>query len=121
MNKIYQLPGYVLVCFGGFCLSWGGYIIRLFESASVWQILFLRSFFFVLGLIFFLIIIYKKNTFNIIKTSGYPALFGGFVLSFSFISFETMINTRQKDTLSTGLSRHTSLSIPRYATTWCHT
>ena len=87
MNKIYQLPGYILVCFGGFCLSWGGYIIRLFESASIWQILFLRSFFFVLGLIFFLILTYKKDTFKIFKSSGYPALFGGFVLSFSFISF----------------------------------
>ena len=87
MKFIYQLPGFFLVSFGGFCLSWGGLIIRLFEEASVWQILFLRSFFFLIGLIFFLLIIYKKKTLNMIKASGLPALFGGFVLSFSFIAF----------------------------------
>ena len=87
MKTLYNLPGYILVCFGGFCLSWGGFIIRSFEQASVWQILFLRSFFFVLGLTFFLFIIYKRNTYKIIKTAGYPALFGGFILSFSFIAF----------------------------------
>ena len=87
MQFLYKLPGYILVCFGGFCLSWGGFIIRSFEQASVWQILFLRSFFFLLGLIFFLLIVYKQNTLIKIKTSGLPALLGGFVLSFSFIAF----------------------------------
>ena len=87
MQILYKVPGYILVCFGGFCLSWGGFIIRSFEQASVWQILFLRSFFFLLGLIVFLLIVYKKNTLTKIKTSGLPALLGGFVLSFSFIAF----------------------------------
>ena len=87
MQILYKVPGYILVCFGGFCLSWGGFIIRSFEQASVWQILFLRSFFFLLGLIVFLLIVYKKNTLKKIKTSGLPALLGGFVLSFSFIAF----------------------------------
>ena len=87
MQFLYKLPGYILVCFGGFCLSWGGFIIRSFEQASVWQILFLRSFFFLLGLIFFLLIVYRQNTLTKIKTSGLPALLGGFVLSFSFIAF----------------------------------
>ena len=87
MQILYKLPGYILVCFGGFCLSWGGFIIRSFEQASVWQILFLRSFFFLLGLTAFLFIVYKKNTLIKIKTSGLPALLGGFVLSFSFIAF----------------------------------
>ena len=87
MQFLYKVPGYILVCFGGFCLSWGGLIIRSFEQASVWQILFLRSFFFLLGLTVFLFIVYKKNTFLKIKTSGLPALLGGFVLSFSFIAF----------------------------------
>jgi len=87
MQILYKLPGYILVCFGGFCLSWGGFIIRSFEQASVWQILFLRSFFFLLGLTVFLLIVYKKNTLTKIKTSGLPALLGGFVLSFSFIAF----------------------------------
>jgi drug/metabolite transporter (DMT)-like permease len=87
MQFLYKIPGYILLLFGGFCLSWGGFIIRSFEEASIWQILFLRSFFFLLALIAFLFITYKKNTFNIIKESGLPGLLGGFVLSFSFVAF----------------------------------
>ena len=87
MQFLYKIPGYTLLLFGGFCLSWGGFIIRSFEEASIWQILFLRSFFFLLALIAFLFLTYKKNTFNIIKESGLPALLGGFVLSFSFVAF----------------------------------
>ena len=87
MQFLYKIPGYVLLLFGGFCLSWGGFIIRSFEEASIWQILFLRSFFFLLALIAFLFVTYNKNTFNIIKESGLPGLLGGFVLSFSFVAF----------------------------------
>ena len=87
MKFLYKIPGYILLLFGGFCLSWGGFIIRSFEEASIWQILFLRSFFFLLALIAFLLVTYKKNTFNIIKESGLPGLLGGFVLSFSFVAF----------------------------------
>jgi len=87
MQFLYKIPGYILLLFGGFCLSWGGFIIRSFEEASIWQILFLRSFFFLLALIAFLLVTYKKNTLNIIKESGFPGLLGGFVLSFSFVAF----------------------------------
>ena len=87
MQFLYKIPGYILLLFGGFCLSWGGFIIRSFQEASMWQILFLRSFFFLLALIAFLFGTYKKNTFNIIKESGLPGLLGGFVLSFSFVAF----------------------------------
>ena len=87
MHFIYKIPGYILLLFGGFCLSWGGLIIRSFEDVSVWQILFLRSFFFVLALLVFLILIYKKNAFYIIQKSGFPAVVGGFFLSLSFIAF----------------------------------
>ena len=87
MQFLYKIPGYILLLFGGFCLSWGGFIIRSFQEASMWQILFLRSFFFLLALIAFLFVTYKKNTFNIIKESGLPGLLGGFVLSFSFVAF----------------------------------
>ena len=87
MQFLYKIPGYILLLLGGFCLSWGGFIIRSFEEASIWQILFLRSFFFLLALIAFLSLTYKKNTFNIIKESGLPGLLGGFVLSFSFVAF----------------------------------
>jgi DME family drug/metabolite transporter len=87
MQFLYKIPGYILLLFGGFCLSWGGFIIRSFEEASIWQILFLRSFFFLLALVAFLLVTYKKNTLTIIKESGFPGLLGGFVLSFSFVAF----------------------------------
>ena len=87
MQFLYKIPGYILLLFGGFCLSWGGLIIRSFEEASIWQILFLRSIFFLLALVAFLYATYKKNIFNIIKDSGLPGLIGGFVMSLSFIAF----------------------------------
>jgi len=94
MQFLYKVPGYILLLFGGFCLSWGGFVIRSFEEASVWQILLLRSVFFMLALITFLLVTYKKNTIKIIKDAGYPALLGGLVMSFSFIAFVvSMSNT----------------------------
>ena len=87
MQFLYKTPGYLLLLFGGFCLSWGGFIVRSFEEASIWQILFLRSFFFLLAIILFLLITYKKRTLQIIKDAGSPAILGGFVMSFSFVSF----------------------------------
>ena len=87
MQFLYKIPGYILLLFGGFCLSWGGFIVKSFENASVWQILFLRSFFFLLALSIFLLITYKGKTLKVIKDSGYPAAIGGLVMSFSFISF----------------------------------
>ena len=94
MQFLYKVPGYILLLFGGFCLSLGGFIIRSFEEASIWQILLLRSIFFMLALIIFLISTYKKNTIKIIKDAGYPALLGGLVMSLSFIAFVvSMSNT----------------------------
>ena len=93
MKSIYKIPGYILLLFGGFCLSWGGLIIRSFEEASVWQILFLRSFFFLIFLSFFLIVIYKNNTIKIIKKSGFPAVVGGLFLSLSFVAYTFAITS----------------------------
>ena len=87
MQFLYKTPGYILLLFGGFCLSWGGFIVKSFEEASIWQILFLRSFFFLSAITFFLLVTYKSKTLKIIKESGFPAAVGGFVMSFSFISF----------------------------------
>ena len=87
MNFIYKIPGYILLLFGAFCLSWGGFIVRSFEEASVWQILLIRSVFFVIALTFFLISTYKKDTLKIFKDAGYPALFAGLVLSLSFVAY----------------------------------
>jgi len=94
MNFLYNLPGYVLLLFGGFCLSWGGLIVRSFETTNAWDILFLRSFFFFFGVSIFLLIAYKKESIKIIKESGYPGFLGGFVMSLSFIAFIfAMMNT----------------------------
>ena len=94
MQIIYKIPGYILLLFGGFCLSWGGFIVRSFETSNAWEILFLRSFFFFFGISTFLSLIYKKKTFKVIKNSGLSALCGGFVMSFSFIAFVfAMMNT----------------------------
>ena len=87
MEFIYKIPGYILLLFGGFCLSWGGFIVRSFETTNTWEILLLRSSFFFLAISIFLLLIYKKNSVKIIKKSGLPAFLGGFVMSFSFIAF----------------------------------
>ena len=87
MQFLYHIPGYILLLFGGFCLSWGGFIIRSFEEATVWQILLLRSVFFMITLMLFLTATYKKNTIKIIKDAGLPAVLGGLVMSLSFIAF----------------------------------
>ena len=94
MIFLYKIPGYILLLFGGFCLSWGGFIVRSFETTSAWDILFLRTLFFFLGVSSFLLLTYKKNALKIIRNSGLPGFIGGFVMSFSFISFVfAMMNT----------------------------
>jgi len=94
MLFLYKVPGYLLLLFGGFCLSWGGFIVRSFETTNAWDILFLRTFFFFLGVSSFLLITYKNKTLDIIKNAGFPGLMGGFVMSFSFIAFVfAMMNT----------------------------
>ena len=94
MQFLYKIPGYILLLFGGFCLSWGGLIVRSFETSSAWDILLLRSSFFFLGVTTFLILTYKKKAADIIIKAGLPGFLGGFVMSFSFIAFVfAMMNT----------------------------
>ena len=92
MQFLYKIPGYILLLFGGFCLSWGGFIVRSFQEADVWQILFLRSFFFIIALILFLSFTYKNKVIKVIKDSGVPGILGGFVMSFSFVAFIVAMN-----------------------------
>ena len=87
MNLIYKIPGYILCLLGGFFLSWGGLIIRSFETNVIWQILLIRSLFFIIALIIFLIFTYKKNTVKIIIRSGFPAIIAGLFLSLSFVAY----------------------------------
>ena len=87
MNFVYKIPGPLLILTGGFCLSWGGLILRSFESASIWQILFYRSIFFLWVLIAFILLTYGKKTFKKIKEAGVPGLIGGVFLSTNFVAY----------------------------------
>ena len=99
MNIIKNLPGPLLVFFGALSLSFGGLIVKSFEGATLWQILFWRSLFFTLTILAFLIISYKKKTFNSFYQSGLPGFFGGIVLSFGFCGYVfAMYNTTVANT-----------------------
>ena len=87
MNFVYKIPGYTLILMGAFFLSWGGLLIRNFEGADVWQILFWRALFFSLTLIFFLFFRHKKKALYIIKKSGYPGIAYGFAMSLGFVAY----------------------------------
>ena len=87
MNFIYKIPGYVLIVTGAFFLSWGGLLVREFDSADIWQILFWRAFFFTITLIIFIYSTYKNEYFSVIKKSGLPGILGGFAMSLGFIAY----------------------------------
>ena len=94
MNFITRLPGPLLVFFGATSLSFGGMIVKSFEGATLWQILFWRSLFFILVVSIFLLITYKKNVFHAFKKSGFAGLIGGIVLSSGFCGYVfAMYNT----------------------------
>ena len=99
MNLIRNLPGPLLIFLGALSLSFGGLIVKSFDGATLWQILFWRSLFFSLTVLTFLIITYKKKTFNSFYESGLPGLFGGIVLSFGFCGYVfAMYNTTVANT-----------------------
>ena len=94
MKLITRLPGPLLVFFGATSLSFGGMIVKSFEGATLWQILFWRSLFFILVVSIFLLITYKKNVFYAFKKSGFSGLIGGIVLSSGFCGYVfAMYNT----------------------------
>ena len=94
MSLLYKIPGYILVFLGATTLSFGGLIVKSFEGATLWQILFWRSAFFSLFIIIFLMINYKKKFFNSILNSGIPGFIGGIVLGCGFFSYVfAMYNT----------------------------
>ena len=68
MNLIKNLPGPLLVFLGAVSLSFGGLIVKSFEGATLWQILFWRSVFFSITILAFLLITYKKKLFK--KSDG---------------------------------------------------
>ena len=87
MKLIYKIPGYLLILTGAFFLSWGGLLVREFDEANIWQILFWRALFFTITLIIFLFSIYKKEAVLVIKKSGLPGIFGGIAMSLGFIAY----------------------------------
>ena len=94
MNFLNKIPGPFLVFLGACTLSFGGLIVKSFEGANLWQILFWRSVFFSIVVLFFLIISHKKNFFNSIYKAGLPSLFGGMILSCGYAGYVfAMYNT----------------------------
>ena len=99
MNIITKLPGPLLIFLGALSLSFGGLIVKSFEGATLWQILFWRSLFFSLTILAFLIISYKKKIFKSFYDSGLPGFFGGIILSFGFCGYVfAMYNTTVANT-----------------------
>ena len=94
MSLLFKIPGFILVFLGAVTLSFGGLIVKSFEGATLWQILFWRSIFFCLVIIIFLFITYKKQFFKSFINPGIPGLIGGIVLGFGFFSYVfAMYNT----------------------------
>ena len=99
MNIITKLPGPLLIFLGALSLSFGGLIVKSFEGATLWQILFWRSLFFTLTVLAFLIISYKGKTLRSFYDSGLPGFFGGIILSLGFCGYVfAMYNTTVANT-----------------------
>ena len=99
MNVIKNIPGPILIFMGALSLSFGGLIVKSFDGATLWQILFWRSLFFSLTVLTFLIISYRKKTFSAFYESGLPGFFGGIILSFGFCGYVfAMYNTTVANT-----------------------
>tara|TARA_B100001559_G_scaffold306451_1_gene297705 strand:+ start:1228 stop:2097 length:870 start_codon:yes stop_codon:yes gene_type:complete len=84
LNKI---PGSILIFLGALCLSFGGIIVKSFEGATEWQILFWRQFFFSITVVIYLIFAYRKNFFKIFYKSGIPGFVAGLFLSIGFSAY----------------------------------
>ncbi len=99
MNFISKLPGPLLVFLGAFCLSFGGLIVKSFEGATLWQILFWRQLFFVVLVSIFLLFTYKKKVFIALYESGVPGFFGGIIIGCGFSAYVfAMYNTTVANT-----------------------
>ena len=99
MNILKSLPGPLLIFLGALSLSFGGLIVKSFEGATLWQILFWRSLFFSLTVLTFLIITYKSKVLKSFYDSGLPGLVGGLILSIGFCGYVfAMYNTTVANT-----------------------
>ncbi len=99
MNILKSLPGPLLIFFGALSLSFGGLLVKSFEGATLWQILFWRSSFFSLTVLTFLIITYKSKVLKSFYDSGLPGFIGGLILSIGFCGYVfAMYNTTVANT-----------------------
>ena len=99
MTFLNRIPGPLLIFLGATCLSFGGLIVKSFEGANLWQILFWRQTFFAIIVAFYLLISYKKNFFRSFYNSGLAGLIAGFVLSIGFSAYVfAMYNTTVANT-----------------------
>ena len=87
MSILKKLPGSLLVLIGAICLSFGGLIVKSFEGANLWQILFWRQFFFSIIVALYLLITYKKNFFKSFYNSGLSGFIGGVILGVGFAAY----------------------------------
>ena len=100
MNIVKKLPGPLLVFMGAVCLSFGGLIVKSFEGANLWQILFWRQFFFSIVVALYLLIAFKKNFFKSFRSSGLPGVIAGAFLGVGFSAYVfAMYHTTVANTL----------------------
>ena len=100
MTFLNKISGTVLVLLGALCLSFGGIIVKSFEGANLWQILFWRQTFFSIIVALYLLIAFKKNFFKSFYTSGIPGLVAGIFLGVGFSAYVfAMYHTTVANTL----------------------
>jgi len=87
MNIVKKIPGPLLVLMGAVCLSFGGLIVKSFEGANLWQILFWRQTFFAIIVALYLIVTYKKNFFKSFYNFGLSGFIGGIFLGIGFVAY----------------------------------
>ncbi len=87
MTFINKIPGSILVLLGAVFLSFGGIIVKSFEGANLWQILFWRQFFFIIIVTIYLLAVYKNKFLNTFFKSGIPGLIAGIFLGTGFASY----------------------------------
>jgi len=87
MTFLNRIPGPLLIFLGATCLSFGGLIVKSFEGANLWQILFWRQTFFVIIVTLYLVISYKKNFFKSFYNSGLSGFIGGIFLGIGFAAY----------------------------------
>ena len=99
MTFLNKIPGPLLIFLGALCLSFGGIIVKSFEGADLWQILFWRQTFFAFIVALYLLFTYKKNFFKSFYNSGFPGFVAGFILSLGFAAYVfAMYNTTVANT-----------------------